>query len=275
MLPALFSIALLGIAVVIIAEGGLALLGVGVPPPPDPSWGNIIAQGRGGPPARRPSSSLIPSTVIFLTVLSLNFLGDKIRDRFDVRESVLVSTSRTRYPSCLEEGRRSPPHQPPKPRFCSRSRTLSHDVHVRPGVRAGRRQRLSDLDRGRRSASWASRARASPCWPARSWASCRSAPPPHRSAASSRAWTRAWAGAAPGHVGRGDRHGVPGPHDVAEPGDADRRRRSPSRCTVTPTSPKPAKETALGAPPPVGIPEAERRLRQYPHGSRAACASGS
>jgi peptide/nickel transport system permease protein len=86
-LPAMFSLSLLAIAVVIIAEGGLALLGVGVPPP-DPSWGNIIATGRGGL-RDAPYIVFIPSVTIFLTVLSLNFLGDKIRDRFDVRESAL------------------------------------------------------------------------------------------------------------------------------------------------------------------------------------------
>jgi len=86
-LPAMFSITLLGIAVAIIAEGGLALLGVGIPPP-EPSWGNIIATGRGGL-REAPYIVFIPSTAIFLTVLSLNFLGDKIRDRFDVRESAL------------------------------------------------------------------------------------------------------------------------------------------------------------------------------------------
>jgi peptide/nickel transport system permease protein len=86
-LPAMFSITLLGVAVVIIAEGGLAILGVGIPPP-EPSWGNIIATGRSGL-REAPFIVFIPSTVIFLTVLSLNFLGDKIRDRFDVRESAL------------------------------------------------------------------------------------------------------------------------------------------------------------------------------------------
>ena len=44
-LPAMFSIALLGVAVVIVAEGGLSLLGVGVQLP-TPSWGNILAEGR-------------------------------------------------------------------------------------------------------------------------------------------------------------------------------------------------------------------------------------
>ena len=44
-LPAMFSIALLGIAVVIVAEGGLSILGVGVLPPAV-SWGNMIASSR-------------------------------------------------------------------------------------------------------------------------------------------------------------------------------------------------------------------------------------
>jgi len=46
-MPAMFSIALLGVAVVIVAEGGLAILGVGAKLP-DPSWGNIIAEGYPG-----------------------------------------------------------------------------------------------------------------------------------------------------------------------------------------------------------------------------------
>ena len=85
--PAMASIALLGIAVAIIAEGGLTLLGAGIQPP-DPSWGGMIASGRDDLPDA-PYIVFIPSTAIFLTVLSLNFLGDKIRDRFDVRESAL------------------------------------------------------------------------------------------------------------------------------------------------------------------------------------------
>ena len=42
-LPAMFSIALLAIGVVIVAEGGLSFLGVGVDPSVKPSWGNMIA----------------------------------------------------------------------------------------------------------------------------------------------------------------------------------------------------------------------------------------
>jgi peptide/nickel transport system permease protein len=86
-LPAMFSIALLGVAVVIVAEGGLSLLGVGVRLP-TPSWGNILAEGR-SELRDAPHIVMIPTIVIFLTVLSLNYLGDVVRARFDVRESAL------------------------------------------------------------------------------------------------------------------------------------------------------------------------------------------
>lgn len=86
-LPAMASIALLGVAVVIVAEGGLAVLGVGVQLP-TPSWGNMIAEGRS---LLRDSPHIVfaPSAAIFLTVLALNYLGDVVRARFDVRESLL------------------------------------------------------------------------------------------------------------------------------------------------------------------------------------------
>lgn len=86
-LPAMFSIALLGVAVVIVVEGGLAILGVGVQLPMA-SWGNMIAEARGNL-EKIPWAVFTPSAFIFLTVLSLNFLGDVVRARFDVRESAL------------------------------------------------------------------------------------------------------------------------------------------------------------------------------------------
>jgi peptide/nickel transport system permease protein len=83
--PALFSIALLGIAIAIVAEGTLAILGVGVKPP-TPSWGNIIAVDR-GELFTSPHIVFEASILIFLTVLALNYLGDVVRSRFDVREA--------------------------------------------------------------------------------------------------------------------------------------------------------------------------------------------
>jgi peptide/nickel transport system permease protein len=86
-LPAMFSIALLGIAVVIVAESGLAILGAGVRPEVV-TWGNIISGGRTD---LRDASHIVlaPSLTIFGVVLALNYLGDVVRAKFDVRESAL------------------------------------------------------------------------------------------------------------------------------------------------------------------------------------------
>lgn len=84
--PAMMSITLLGIAVAIVAEGSLALLGVGITE--EPTWGNMIETGRDFL-RDAPHIVFIPSAAIFFTVMSLNYLGDVVRARFDVREAVL------------------------------------------------------------------------------------------------------------------------------------------------------------------------------------------
>ena len=88
-LPAMFSIALLAVAVVIVAEGGLSILSIGIPVE-KPSLGSIIAGGR--TPLSldgKPHIVFEPVVVIFLTVMSLNYLGDVLRARFDVRDGAL------------------------------------------------------------------------------------------------------------------------------------------------------------------------------------------
>ena len=86
-LPAMMSIALLAVAIAIVAEGTLSILGVGVKPP-TPSWGNIIGLDRGRI-KESPHIIFLPALLIFFTVLSLNFLGDVVRARLDVRESAV------------------------------------------------------------------------------------------------------------------------------------------------------------------------------------------
>lgn len=88
--PAMFSIALLSIAVAIVVEGSLALLGIGIPADiSTPSWGNLVATGRSQMLLGEAGQVMSASAMIFLTVLSLNYLGDVVRARFDVRESAL------------------------------------------------------------------------------------------------------------------------------------------------------------------------------------------
>jgi peptide/nickel transport system permease protein len=86
-LPAMLAIALLGVAVVIVLEGALAIFGLSVPAP-DPSWGNMI-QSQLSDLGASPPVWIVPSVLIFFSVLSLNYLGDVVRARFDVRESAI------------------------------------------------------------------------------------------------------------------------------------------------------------------------------------------
>jgi peptide/nickel transport system permease protein len=73
----------LNIGVVIIAEASLSFLGAGVPPP-TPTWGLMISEGRGRI-ADAWWVSVIPGIAITLLVLSVNLFGDWLRDRLDPR----------------------------------------------------------------------------------------------------------------------------------------------------------------------------------------------
>jgi peptide/nickel transport system permease protein len=88
MLPVL-AFALVVVGVAIIAEGGLAFLGLSVPPP-HPSWGSMIYGGKNKlADGTDPFISLIPAAVMFLTVLSFNLVGDRLRALVDTREAAL------------------------------------------------------------------------------------------------------------------------------------------------------------------------------------------
>ena len=83
LLPALIVQATLFMADAILIESGLSYLGVGIQPPL-PSWGNMLVDGR-----RYVDSAwwiaTFPGTAIFLTVLSINLVGDGLRDALDPR----------------------------------------------------------------------------------------------------------------------------------------------------------------------------------------------
>jgi peptide/nickel transport system permease protein len=66
---------------VIIAEGGLSFLGLSVPSP-TPSWGGMIAEGRDALD-QTPHVAIIPMVVMFLTVLSVNVIGNGLKGRYD------------------------------------------------------------------------------------------------------------------------------------------------------------------------------------------------
>jgi peptide/nickel transport system permease protein len=70
-------------AYAVLAEAALSFLGMG-PPPPTPTWGNIIAEGRDYL-REAPWICVFPGAAISLTVLGLNLLGDGLRDALDPR----------------------------------------------------------------------------------------------------------------------------------------------------------------------------------------------
>ena len=83
MLAPLIVEATFGIAAVVIAEAGLSFLGLGVQPP-GASWGAMIRDG-----SRymlvAPHMVIVPGVAIFAVVLSVNLLGDRLRDKLDIR----------------------------------------------------------------------------------------------------------------------------------------------------------------------------------------------
>jgi peptide/nickel transport system permease protein len=78
-----------GFAWAILAEAGLSFLGLG-PPPPSPSWGNMISDAREFIRSA-PWLMIAPGTMISLAVLGLNLLGDGLRDLLDPRLQKEVS----------------------------------------------------------------------------------------------------------------------------------------------------------------------------------------
>lgn len=80
--PVLVS-ATLGVAGAILVESSLSFLGLGVQPP-DPSWGNILTEGK-EVLGIAPWLSIFPGLAILITVLGYNLLGEGLRDLLDPR----------------------------------------------------------------------------------------------------------------------------------------------------------------------------------------------
>lgn len=65
----------------IIEELGLSFLGFGIQPP-TPSWGNLLSDALGHF-TQYPWLGIFPGLMIFLTIISVNYIGDGLRDAFD------------------------------------------------------------------------------------------------------------------------------------------------------------------------------------------------
>lgn len=85
MLP-VAAFGLIALGTVIVLEGSLAFLGLSVQPP-TPTWGMMINEGRRELTNGLYHLIITPALVLFFTVFSLNYVGDSLRNRFDVREA--------------------------------------------------------------------------------------------------------------------------------------------------------------------------------------------
>jgi peptide/nickel transport system permease protein len=83
-MPTALSFMILGVAGVIVVEGTLAYLNLSVLPP-TPSWGNMINESLGDFP-QSTWLAVFPSIAICLFLMSLNFVGDRMRLHFEIAE---------------------------------------------------------------------------------------------------------------------------------------------------------------------------------------------
>jgi peptide/nickel transport system permease protein len=82
-MPLLLVDATLGVAYAILTESSLSFLGLGVVPP-TPTWGNMLNNAQSFI-WETPLLAVWPGVLIFLTVLSINSVGDGLRDALDPR----------------------------------------------------------------------------------------------------------------------------------------------------------------------------------------------
>jgi peptide/nickel transport system permease protein len=82
-IPQLVTFALLGMGLIMIIEGALSFLGLGVQPP-NPSWGSMIRQGSQSL-ASSAGIVLFPSIALFVAVLGFNLLGETLRSRWSAQ----------------------------------------------------------------------------------------------------------------------------------------------------------------------------------------------
>ncbi|HOA94786.1 MAG TPA: ABC transporter permease, partial [Quisquiliibacterium sp.] len=79
----MLSYSLVMFAIAVLAEASLGFLGLSVPPPA-PSWGSIISNERANLDTA-PHVIFVPAAAIFLTVMSLNLLGERAQRAYDIR----------------------------------------------------------------------------------------------------------------------------------------------------------------------------------------------
>ncbi|WP_141014776.1 ABC transporter permease [Nocardioides sambongensis] len=87
--PPMLSMAVVVMSALIVAEASLSFLGLGIQPP-TPTWGNMILEAEANDTmTEHPFILLVPGTVLFLTVYSVNLLGERAQQRWDPRGAKL------------------------------------------------------------------------------------------------------------------------------------------------------------------------------------------
>lgn len=81
--PSLLSAITIGFSNAILSEAGMSFLGFGVQPP-DPSWGRMLSEAQAYL-FKAPWYAVAPGTIIIITVLGFNFIGEGLRKSFEVR----------------------------------------------------------------------------------------------------------------------------------------------------------------------------------------------
>jgi peptide/nickel transport system permease protein len=88
-IPVMVTFSLISVAGLIVIEGTLAFLGLSVSLP-TPSWGNLINEGTANNAlSTDPYIMMWPAMAMFLLLWSINLIGDRLRQRFDIREGLL------------------------------------------------------------------------------------------------------------------------------------------------------------------------------------------
>lgn len=95
----------ISLAFAVLAEAALSFLGLGTQPP-DPSWGLMLAEGRGFIDLAW-WLAFFPGMAIFVTVLCFNLLGDGLRDVLDPRQRTLMGSGSGGTAAAADAGSRS------------------------------------------------------------------------------------------------------------------------------------------------------------------------
>jgi peptide/nickel transport system permease protein len=87
LIPTMLTVSFTGLGILVAAEGALAFLGLSVETP-TPTWGKLIDQNRNDMDIGW-WATVFPCLMLFLTVLSINVVGEWLSKRFDIRKGVV------------------------------------------------------------------------------------------------------------------------------------------------------------------------------------------